>query len=96
MEEREPDFSIVAGDRLVAYVWAHADGALRRASARSEAPLATVPYAEILAFDHQREALLVAAAAAAADVDAFLFEVQLEGLRVLPGRYVPDARFRRF
>ena len=94
--EPEPDFSIVAEDRLVAYVWRRQGGALRRGTGKASEPIAAVAYAEILSFDRGREALLRDAAKGAADLDAFLFAVALEGLRVLPGRFVPNARFRRF
>jgi hypothetical protein len=94
--EPEPDFSLVAENRLVAYVWRRQGGALRRGDGKTRRDLATLTYAEIVTFDRRREDLLRTAAADSADLDAFLFAVQLEGLRVVAGRFVPNARHRRF
>lgn len=96
-EATQPHFSIVAGDRLVAYVWRRQNGTIRRAGSHSDDdPPQAVAYADLLVFDAGHAALLGELAKKAVDFDAFRFKVELEEFRWVDGAVKPDARSRRF
>ncbi|MEE8409207.1 MAG: hypothetical protein V3T05_06360 [Myxococcota bacterium] len=96
-ERGPPDFSVIAGDRLVAYVWRREHGTIRRAGTRGDAaePQA-VPFADVLIFDAAHATLLAELARDAGDIDNFRFKVELEEFRWVEGAATPDARMRRF
>ncbi len=93
----EADFTLLAEDRLVAYLWRRAEGGhLRRGSGEGALALGAIPYAELHLFDRRREPLLLRLVAESADLEALLFAVQLEGLRVVAGPVTPHPRQGRF
>ncbi|MBI5509369.1 MAG: hypothetical protein HY903_11510 [Deltaproteobacteria bacterium] len=95
-ETPAPDYSVLLDDRLVAYLWRCEAGAIRRAGAQAEAPLAPLTFADVLLFDMKHAPRFVELGAASADFDALLFKIGLEGFQVVAGAAAPDARRRRF
>ena len=90
-----PDFSVTHGGRLVAYIYSGGAGEFRRAG-KSANVLREVPYAEVLSFEPKHEALIASLLEKSADLDTFLFKLELEEFDVFPGRTEPRAHHRRF
>jgi hypothetical protein len=97
VSDAPPDFSVVARERLVAHVWKRdGGGKLRRAGNAPNPDLADLPWAEVHVFDPARAKLLAELAAKSADLDAWFFELGMEGLDVKPGAVKPNFGSRSF
>ncbi len=90
------DFSIMARERLVAHIWKRDGGGKLRRAGAAGLELCDVPWAEIHVFDVGREKLLSELVARSADLEAYLFELQLEELAVRPGAAQPSSGSRSF
>ena len=94
--ESAADYSVLADQLLVAYVWRREPGHLRHAGTRGQTPLAELAYADILLFDDRRVSAFQEIVKASTDFDALLFKLGLEGFEVVTGEVKPHARQRRF
>jgi hypothetical protein len=94
--DRPADYSVLADNRLVAYLWRSETGHLRRAGAKGAEPIVDVAFAEILLFDATRVEVMRKIVAASTEFDALLFKLGLDGFEVRDGEVAPHARRRRF
>ena len=92
----DPDVTVMRDLRLVAKIWRHGPGQLRRAGHRVNEVLCEVPFANIVTFDANQDALLIGLVGRSPDVETFLFELELEGFRLVDGPVAPDLHRRRF
>ena len=94
--DESPDYSLIANDRLVAYIWQRENGHLRHAGAKGKETLAEIAFAEILVFDPQRASTIKEIVLTSRDFDTLLFKLGVEGFDVAQGTAKPNARHRRF
>jgi hypothetical protein len=91
-----PHYSVVARDRLVAYVWVRPAGGQLRRAGNAGMVICDVPWAEVHVLDRMHEKLLVGLVPDSKELDAWLFKLQLEGLRVENGKVQPAYFMRSF
>jgi len=93
--EGQPDHSILLHNRLVAYVWARAEGGVL-ARAGGGAPICPLPFADVRTFDAHAEPALAEIGAKSKTLDAYLFKLGMEGFEISAGAAKPSAQLRRF